>query len=215
MTDVSGYPVNEAFRREVRERALAVAREQTLQHGWQRVRFVEVADAVGVSRPTMYSEFGNKAGLARALVADEVEKFLIGLVNEMNAHEDDLTEAAKAALAYVVVKAQENPLIHAVFTNAGDSDLLLLVTAETEPVLMNAVSIITAWINLQFPDIQHPLTDEMIESLVRLVISHLVQPTHSTDETIAMLGRLIDMFIPVLLGTYVPTSLPAGATSGL
>lgn len=212
---MSAYPVNEAFRREVRERALAVAREQTLKHGWQRVRFVEVADAVGVSRPTMYSEFGNKAGLARALVADEVEKFLIGLVNEMNAHEDDLTAAAKAALTYVVVKAHENPLIHAVFTNAGDSDLLLLVTAETEPVLMNAVSIITAWINLQFPEIQHPLTDEMIESLVRLVISHLVQPTHTVEETIAMLGRLIDMFIPVLLGTYVPTGLPAGITYGV
>jgi AcrR family transcriptional regulator len=68
---VAVYPINEAFRREVRERALSVARDLTLTRGWQQVRFVEVADAVGVSRPTMYSEFGNKAGLGEALVLEE------------------------------------------------------------------------------------------------------------------------------------------------
>lgn len=191
--------MNEAFRREVRERALAVAREQTLEHGWQRIKFVEIADAVGVSRPTMYSEFGNKAGLARALVADEVQKFLMGLVGEMDEHKEDLADAAKAAMRFVITKAHENPLLHAVLTNAGDSDLLLLVAAETEPVLQNAVLILTGWINMQFPNLPQPIADEMIESLIRLVISHLVQPTHEIEESIAILGRLTDTMIPWLL----------------
>lgn len=198
MVYMAGFPVNEAFRREVRERALAVAREQTLAHGWQRIKFVEVADAVGVSRPTMYSEFGNKAGLARALVADEVQQFLLGLVGEMADHKDSLADAAKAALRFVVEKAHENPLLHAVLTNAGDTDLLLLVTAETEPVLANAVSILTGWINSQFPNLEQPFADEMIEALIRLVLSHLVQPTHDVEHTLAILDRLCDTVIPIL-----------------
>ena len=43
MTAAAGYPVNEAFRRQVRERALEVARGLTLSRGWQQVRFIEVA----------------------------------------------------------------------------------------------------------------------------------------------------------------------------
>ena len=70
--------MNEAFRRQVRERALAVARRLTVERGWQQVRFIEVADEVGVSRPTMYSEFGNKAGLGEALVLAETTDFMTG-----------------------------------------------------------------------------------------------------------------------------------------
>jgi len=196
---VANYPVNEAFRREVRERALTVARQQTLEHGWHQVRFVDVADAVGVSRPTMYSEFGNKAGLARALVQDEVGRFLIGLVNEMEGHKDDLADAAKAALRFVMVRAHENPLLHGLLTNAGDTDLLLLVAAETEPVLENAILVLSGWINTQFPNLPQPVTDELVESLIRLVLSHLVQPTHDLETTIAMLERLADTMIAYLL----------------
>ena len=79
------YPVNEAFRREVRERALEVASRLTVERGWHQVRFVEIADEVGVSRPTMYSEFGNKAGLGEALVLAETTSFLGGLVEALEA----------------------------------------------------------------------------------------------------------------------------------
>ena len=145
------YPVNEAFRREVRDRALQVARRLTVERGWQQVRFVEVADAVGVSRPTMYSEFGNKAGLGEALVLAETEAFLTGLTGALADHRTDLAEAAKAALRYTMLTASENPLLHGVLTNAGDRDLLQLLTSKSGPVLPIAVSVLTDWFGEHFP----------------------------------------------------------------
>jgi AcrR family transcriptional regulator len=194
----AAYPINEAFRREVRERALSVARELTLKRGWQQVRFVEIADAVGVSRPTMYSEFGNKAGLGEALVLEETNSFLTGILAELETHTDDLASAAKAALRYTVVAADQNPLLHGVLTNAGDKDLLLLLTSRSGPVLTVAIEVLTGWFDDHFTDVEKPLLGELIEALVRLTLSHLVQPTHDLDETVRLLGRITDLVVPTL-----------------
>ena len=189
------YPVNEAFRREVRERALQVARRLTVERGWQQVRFVEVADAVGVSRPTMYSEFGNKAGLGEALVLAETETFLSGLIAALSDHQTNLAEAAKAALRYTMLAASENPLLHGVLTNAGDRDLLQLLTANSGPVLPVAVAVLTAWFGEHFPELPEPTFGELVEALVRLTLSHLTQPTHELPDTLASLERITDLVL--------------------
>lgn len=189
------YPVNEAFRREVRERALEVASRLTVERGWQQVRFVEVADEVGVSRPTMYSEFGNKAGLGEALVLAETTRFLGGLVDALEQYPGELGPAAKAALRYTVLSATENPLLHGVLTNAGDRGLLELLTSKSGAVLPLVMAALIDWFAEHFPDQPRPLLDELIEALVRLTLSHLVQPTRPLDETLASLERVTDLVI--------------------
>jgi len=186
------YPVNEAFRREVRERALEVARRLTVERGWQQVRFVEVADEVGVSRPTMYSEFGNKAGLGEALV-------LTGLLATLADESANLNSAAKAALRYTMLAASENPLLHGVLTNAGDRDLLRLLTSKSGPVLPIAVTVLTDWFREHFPQVPEPIFGELIEALVRLTLSHLTQPTHELPEALSSLERITDLVLRTAL----------------
>lgn len=196
------YPVNEAFRRQVRERALEIARRLTVERGWQQVRFVEVADEVGVSRPTMYSEFGSKAGLGRALVLAETTAFMTGIVDVLGGHTTDLAAAAKAALSYTLVTASENPLLHAVLTNAGDTELLLLLTSQSGPVLPVAVEVLSSWFGEYFPAVPSQLLTELIEALVRLTLSHLIQPTHELAETLGMLERVTDLVVPAVLASH-------------
>jgi AcrR family transcriptional regulator len=198
------YPVNEAFRREVRERALDVARRLTVERGWQQVRFVEVADEVGVSRPTMYSEFGNKAGLGQALVLAETQAFMTGIVAELAGHTEPAA-AAKAALRYTLLAATRNPLLHGVLTSAGDRDLLQLMLSSSGPVLPLAVSTLVDWFGARFPELGGPLLGELIEALVRLTLSHLTQPTHDLDETLGLLERMTDL---ILRAVAVPWPVP-------
>jgi len=189
------FPVNEAFRREVRERALEVASRLTVQRGWQQVRFNEVADEVGVSRPTLYSEFGNKAGLGEALVLAETTAFLAGLVEALERHPGELGAAAKSALHYTVMSATDNPLLHGVLTSAGDADLLALLASKSGAVLPLVVAALIDWFAEHFPDEPRPLLDELIEALVRLTLSHLIQPTRSLPDTLAALERITDLVI--------------------
>ena len=43
-----------------------------------------VAELTGVSRPTLYKEFGDKQGLADALALGETERFVAGVVRELD-----------------------------------------------------------------------------------------------------------------------------------
>ncbi len=183
------------FRQQVRARALDVARERTLSHGWSQVRFTEIADAVGVSRPTMYSEFGNKDGLGQALLRDETTVFLAGLISEIGLQPADVASIAKAALRYTVTASTHSPLLHAVLTNAGDADLLALLSTRSGLVLDLAVRVLTDWFGTHFPQYQQELLGEVTESLVRLTLSHLVQPSGDVESTLAVLERTTDLLI--------------------
>jgi hypothetical protein len=91
-------------------------------------------------------------------------------------------------------------LLHGVLTNAGDTDLLLLLTSQSGPVLPVAIEVLTSWFVENFPDVEQPLLSELIEALVRLTLSHMVQPAHELAETIELLERITDLVVPSLLG---------------
>ncbi|WP_074849931.1 TetR/AcrR family transcriptional regulator [Gordonia westfalica] len=61
-------PRREAQARETRARLAAEARRLFAEKGWAKTTLKEVAKAAGVAEPTVYAVFGNKAGLATALV---------------------------------------------------------------------------------------------------------------------------------------------------
>lgn len=59
-----------------RETLLEAAHAAVSTRPWTGVRMVELAAGAGVSRQTLYNEFGNKDGLGNALVTHRVENFL-------------------------------------------------------------------------------------------------------------------------------------------
>ncbi|MFD5660477.1 TetR/AcrR family transcriptional regulator, partial [Streptomyces hirsutus] len=63
---------------------------------WSAVRMVDVAAAAGVSRQTLYNEFGSKEGLARALVRREADGYLAGVDRALTVHDDPRDRLAAA-----------------------------------------------------------------------------------------------------------------------
>src|SRR4051812_47333613 len=61
----------EAMMPAARESLLDAAYTALARRAWSAVRMVDVAAVAGVSRQTLYNEFGSKEGLARALVRRE------------------------------------------------------------------------------------------------------------------------------------------------
>ena len=62
-----------------RDALLAAARWVVVSGDWERMPLAELAGRAGVSRQTLYKEFGSKDGLAQALSAQETEIFLTEL----------------------------------------------------------------------------------------------------------------------------------------
>ncbi|MCE7549880.1 TetR/AcrR family transcriptional regulator [Streptomyces thermodiastaticus] len=87
---------------------------------WYAVRMVDVAAAAGVSRQTLYNEFGTKDGLARALVEREAAAFLDG-VDRALAGGSDPHARLTALVEWTAAAARDNVLVKALLTGCWDS----------------------------------------------------------------------------------------------
>jgi AcrR family transcriptional regulator len=83
---------------------------------------VDVAAAAGVSRQTLYNEFGSKEGLARALVRREADGYLVGVERALTTH-GDARERLTATAEWTASSARENALVRAMLTGCWSERL--------------------------------------------------------------------------------------------
>ncbi|MFF4390010.1 TetR/AcrR family transcriptional regulator [Streptomyces sp. NPDC001552] len=105
-----------------RESLLEAAGAALSARPWPDVRMVDVAAAAGVSRQTLYNEFGGKAGLGRALVRREADRYLDGVDRALSAPAQ-AAERLAAVAEWIVRAARAQPLVRALLTGAWDAGL--------------------------------------------------------------------------------------------
>ncbi|MCW2945179.1 MAG: transcriptional regulator, TetR family [Actinoallomurus sp.] len=181
-------------RRTLREDLLDATAALIIERGFRRVRMQDVADAVGVSRQTVYNEFGDKWRLAQALTLRENERYLDGVDEALTRH-TDLYSAVAAAVAYTLGTAADDPLKKATLTGTGSEDLLPLMTTHAEPVLFAAKQRIVAHVLGQWPDLDEAEVTELADAVVRLTMSHVVLPTDPPEIVAARLARLVVRYL--------------------
>ncbi|MFC7304941.1 TetR/AcrR family transcriptional regulator [Streptomyces monticola] len=100
-----------------RDSLLDAAYTSLSRRPWSGVRMVDVAAVAGVSRQTLYNEFGSKEGLARSLVRREIDSYLAGV-------DRALSEGGLPAVAeWTVGGARGNVLVRAVLTGCWSERL--------------------------------------------------------------------------------------------
>jgi AcrR family transcriptional regulator len=170
----------------VRERVLDAAAEITAGSGWSTVTMAKVAERARVSRQTVYNEYGGKPALGQAMVLRELDRFLAVVAHELDSH-DDLVPAIRSAAEKILRAAVENTLLHAVLASAhgvstgtgsgSDNELLPFLTTDAGPLIAAARSVIAGRL-VRFPEVGLPpaRVDSAIDAIVRLVLSHVMQP---------------------------------------
>src|ERR1700689_5972481 len=77
------YPI--AARDLLRNTLLDAALEELHQRGWAQITMADIAHTAGVSRQTLYKEFGSRDEFAQALAQREAERFLAAVEQGANA----------------------------------------------------------------------------------------------------------------------------------
>jgi AcrR family transcriptional regulator len=187
------YPV--AVRQLLRETLFGAARDQLQHRAWADITMADVARAAGVSRQTLYKEFGTRDEFAAAFTIHAGEHFLGAVEQAVRAHLDDPHAAVAAALEVFLVSAGEDPLVRMLLSDDGTGGMLPLVTTQSMPVVAWASARIAAVIEEGWP--QAPPADARLlaEHLVRLAISHVTVPTSDPHATAEAVGRLLGPFI--------------------
>ncbi|GAA2658342.1 TetR family transcriptional regulator [Paractinoplanes durhamensis] len=190
MAATSSY--RESNRARLRSALIRAARDLTVQHGWESVRMVDVAKAVGVSRQTVYNEFDGRAGLAEALAASEVQQFAQRVRTELFAHKADIRAAAYAATLMTLDEAGRNPLVRAILTSTrgGADELLPYLTTRSEIVLTEAGGALREWAAAFLPDRPPDTLALAIDAVIRLTVSHIMLPRDTPAGTATALAEV-------------------------
>lgn len=119
----AGLPVHRAvLSPRARAALLNTASKALTRQPWPAVHMVDVATAAGVSRQSLYNEFGTKDGLARALVRREADAYLAG-VDRALATPGDAGQRLATTAEWTVAPARGNPLAHALLTGCWTEKL--------------------------------------------------------------------------------------------
>jgi AcrR family transcriptional regulator len=194
-------PYSVAARELLRTTIFDAAREELAERRWNEVTMADVAAAAGVSRQTLYKEFGSRDEFARELVLYEADRFVAAVEGAMDAHLDDPKTALMAAFELFLAVAAEDPLMRAAV--AGADEMLPLVTTQGQPLVERSTEQLHAAIVTRWPQVRSRDAALLAECLVRLAISYATLPAGPVGLTASSIAEL--------LGPYIDWALAAGA----
>jgi len=186
-------PYAVAARALLRDTLLDAARRELEQRAWSEVTMADIAGAAGVSRQTLYNEFGSRDAFAQAFVLREAERFIAAVETALDAHLDDPIAALTAAFGLFLTAAAEDPLIRAAISGSGE--MLPFVTTHGQPLVQGAAERLCAAILARWPQASSHDAALLAECLVRLGISHVALPVGPAGMTAASIAELLGPYI--------------------
>ena len=176
---------------DVRDALLDAAYDAAVTTGWQRARMADIAAAAGVSRQTLYDQFGSRETLALHLALRETQRFVDGVERAMDRHTGDVQSAFEAATAFSLKAADNNPLIRSILTEDGEAGLLPYMTTRAEPLIDVARERLVAYLGTHWPGIvDAEAAQEVAEVVVRLTLSYIVLPGPAPAQAAARIAAV-------------------------
>ena len=194
-------PYPQAARQLLRETLFGAARDQLEHRSWSEITMSDIAGAAGVSRQTLYKEFGSRDEFAQAFVIHEAERFMDDVEEAVLAHRDDPRAAVLAALEHFLSAAGDDPLIRILLSDDGTGGMLPFVTTQGMPVVHWATARLTETIEAGWPQAPPEKVRLLAESLVRLAISYITAPSETPETTAVRAGELLGPFIDEALSS--------------
>jgi AcrR family transcriptional regulator len=191
------YPL--AARELLRDTLLDAAHDEIERRSWAEITMADVARRAGVSRQTLYKEFGSREQFAQALVLREGDRLLRAVEQAVLQRLEDPVAALAAAFEVFLAEAAENPLVRTVVTDGGADDLLPLITTQGAPVVQYAAERLTGIVLSGWPQVPREQAELLAEALVRLAISYVALPGGRPGETAAAVMGLLGPYVERVL----------------
>ncbi|MEO9137642.1 MAG: TetR family transcriptional regulator [Jatrophihabitans sp.] len=196
MSERVPYPA--AARTLLRDTVISAVDELVRARGWAATTMSDVAAAAGVSRQTLYNEFGSRPALIEAYVAREIESLVAEVGDAVRAHADDAHLALRSAFELFLKLASDEPVVQAIVVDAESGELTRLLTGLGSSLAADRIAelIPQVWTQVSAQDSQL-----LAGSLVRLAISHALVPTEDPGVVAEGVGRILTPFVDQILGT--------------
>lgn len=169
----------------------AALREVLEENPWRSVTLAAVAKRAGVSRQTIYNDFGSRAGLAEAYAHEVADAFCDLVDADMEANADNPRAGLEAALRTFLDGTSGDPLIRRVQDGDAHPDLLRLVTTDSGPLLAHIADRLTIAVARVWPIADPAAGRALARTIARLGISYVAMPPETDDDVAAELAALL------------------------
>jgi AcrR family transcriptional regulator len=192
-------PYSVAARELLRNTLLDAACHELQARRWAEITMADIALAAGVSRQTLYKEFGSREEFTQVLLMREAGRFLESVEGAVNANLDDPAAALAAAFDVFLTAAAENPLVRTIVHGEGAEEMLALFTTQGKPIVESTAERLTAVMLAGWPGVEPAGAALLSECLVRLAISYAALPKGPASMTAASISTLLGPYIEQLL----------------
>ncbi len=204
MTEVSNAPraraaprptYPEAARSLLRNSILDAMRELLEEHDWSRITLGHVAKRAGVSRQTLYNEFGSRGGLAQGYALRLAGQLVDHVETALGQHVGDPDAALRAGLANFFLDAAGDPLIRSLLTGEVKLDLLRLITLDSEPLIDYAAERLTrtfmeSWVGASEED-----AGPLARTVIRIAMSFIPSPPRGDRDVPGELAMVLAPYV--------------------
>jgi AcrR family transcriptional regulator len=199
-TKTGGYRV--AARDLLRASLLDAAGELLQDAPWTEISMAAIATQAGVSRQTLYNEFGSRDVFAQTFALRAADRFLNEVEEAFTSSPDDPYRALEIGFTRFLELAESDPMVrHIVVRDAGADELLSLFTSRGGPVVDLATERLAAKMVETWPQATPAAAKTLAEGLVRLGISHAGlsngTPQESALEVLALVAPYIDQHLAI------------------
>lgn len=193
-TKTKGY--HAAARDLLRESLLDAAGELMQSAPWSEISMAAIATQAGVSRQTLYNEFGSRDVFAQAFALRAADNFLSEVEDAFAEASEDPARALKIGFARFLELASSDAMVrHIVLRDPGADELLSLFTSRGGPVVELGRNRLQAKMLEIWPDAPPEAAAILAEGIVRLGISHAGLPVQSPD---AAADQVVELFAPFI-----------------
>ncbi|HEY0517038.1 MAG TPA: TetR family transcriptional regulator [Solirubrobacteraceae bacterium] len=197
-------PYSVAAKELLRNTLLDAACHELESHRWADITMADIALAAGVSRQTLYKEFGSREEFTQVLALREAERFLDAVEQAVMSHVRDPARAVQAAFEVFLTAAAENPMVRAIVQEDGAEELLAMFTSHGEPLVTGAAARLRAVMAAGWPLIPPRDAELLADCLVRLAISYASLPRGSAASTSQAIARLLGPYVQSLVVEQTP-----------
>ena len=191
---MSGEASRPHLKEQLRDCVLDAMRAELLTKDWSAITLADVARTGGVSRQTIYNEFGSRQGLAQGYalrladrLVDDVSRAIDGHVGEMHAAFLDGFRAFFTASA-------ADPLVISLLSGAAKPDLLQIITTDSGPIITHCSRRLAAAFRDSWVEVEESDAAVLARAIVRLAMSYVSMPPEADHDVAADLARLMTPF---------------------
>lgn len=182
----------------VRDSVLDAMRRELLSKDWSAITLSDIARTAGVSRQTIYNEFGSRQGLAQGYALRLADRLVDDIDTAISSNVGDVHGAFLAGFRAFFRASSADPLVISLLSGDAKPDLLQIITTDSGPIITRcsdrlAGALVDSWAHVDPAD-----AGVLARAVVRLALSYVAMPVEGESaaehDVAADLARLMTPF---------------------